>query len=200
MNRFVIADPQWCTGCQTCLAACSDAHKTQGLQQHPRLSLTRTATQTAPILCRHCEDAPCKQVCPVEAIAYQDGAVQLNETLCIGCKLCALVCPFGAITPAGSPPLAAASSFQHQPAQPLHNAVESEPSLHPLLRWDVGVKTVAVKCDLCDFRAEGPACVQSCPTHALHLITDDLLSQRAKQQQQLAALSLPSLSSHLEQR
>lgn len=38
MNRFVMADPQWCTGCKTCLAACSDVHKKQGLQQHPRLA------------------------------------------------------------------------------------------------------------------------------------------------------------------
>lgn len=33
MNRFVVAEPLWCTGCNTCLAACSDVHKTQGLQQ-----------------------------------------------------------------------------------------------------------------------------------------------------------------------
>lgn len=27
MNRFVVAEPLWCTGCNTCLAACSDVHK-----------------------------------------------------------------------------------------------------------------------------------------------------------------------------
>lgn len=41
MNRFVVAEPLWCTGCNTCLAACSDVHKTQGLQQHPRLAIAR---------------------------------------------------------------------------------------------------------------------------------------------------------------
>lgn len=65
MNRFVMADPQWCTGCKTCLAACSDVHKKQGLQQHPRLALVCTPEQTAPVQCHHCEDAPCQQVCPV---------------------------------------------------------------------------------------------------------------------------------------
>lgn len=198
MNRFVIADPQWCIGCNTCLAACSDVHKTQGLQQHPRLSLVHTATQTAPVLCRHCEEAPCKQVCPVEAIACVDGAVQLNESLCIGCKLCALACPFGAIAPSGSPPLGASSQFQHRPAAPLHNAVESAPALPPLLRWDVGIKTVAVKCDLCYFLPSGPACIQACASQALHLITDDVLKQRTKQQQRAAA-ALTSLSSLTEQ-
>lgn len=90
MNRFVMADPQWCTGCKTCLAACSDVHKKQGLQQHPRLALVCTPEQTAPVQCHHCEDAPCQQVCPVNAISRHDDAIQLNETLCIGCKLCAL--------------------------------------------------------------------------------------------------------------
>lgn len=49
MNRFVVAEPLWCTGCNTCLAACSDVHKTQGLQQHPRLALAKTSTITAQI-------------------------------------------------------------------------------------------------------------------------------------------------------
>lgn len=60
MNRFVIAEPLRCIGCNTCLAACAQTHKEQGLQQHPRLAMTRTGDQTAPILCRQCEDAPCK--------------------------------------------------------------------------------------------------------------------------------------------
>lgn len=98
MNRFVVAEPLWCTGCNTCLAACSDVHKTQGLQQHPRLALAKTSTLTAPVVCHHCEEAPCLQVCPVNAISQRDDAIQLNESLCIGCKLCAVVCPFGAIS------------------------------------------------------------------------------------------------------
>lgn len=87
MNRFVVAEPLWCTGCNTCLAACSDVHKTQGLQQHPRLALAKTSTITAPVVCHHCEEAPCLQVCPVNAISQRDDAIQLNENLCIGCKL-----------------------------------------------------------------------------------------------------------------
>ena len=67
MNRFVVAEPLWCTGCNTCLAACSDVHKTQGLQQHPRLALAKTSTITAPVVCHHCEEAPCLQVCPMRS-------------------------------------------------------------------------------------------------------------------------------------
>ncbi|STF92832.1 hydrogenase 4 Fe-S subunit [Escherichia coli] len=114
MNRFVVAEPLWCTGCNTCLAACSDVHKTQGLQQHPRLALAKTSTLTAPVVCHHCEEAPCLQVCPVNAISQRDDAIQLNESLCIGCKLCAVVCPFGAISATGSRPVNAPAQYVFQ--------------------------------------------------------------------------------------
>lgn len=104
----------WCTGCNTCLAACSDVHKTQGLQQHPRLALAKTSTLTAPVVCHHCEEAPCVQVCPVNAISQRDDAIQLNESLCIGCKLCAVVCPFGAISASGSRPVNAPAQYVFQ--------------------------------------------------------------------------------------
>ncbi len=42
-----------------------------------------------------------------------------------------------------------------------------------LLKWNIGQKTVAVKCDLCYFRPEGPACVSACPHQALILVTED---------------------------
>lgn len=158
MKRFVLADPKRCIGCNTCAAACSMTHKAVGLQAHPRLAVTRTAQGTAPILCRHCEDAPCAAVCPVNAITRTADAVQLNETLCIGCKLCAIACPFGAITPSGTKPGDA--------------ACYSPPSLSPLLAWDIGVRSVAVKCDLCDFREAGPACVEVCPTKAMFVVSD----------------------------
>ena len=60
MNRFVVAEPLWCTGCNTCLAACSDVHKTQGLQQHPRLALAKTSTITVrkPLACRSARSMP----------------------------------------------------------------------------------------------------------------------------------------------
>ena len=56
-------------------------------------------------MCHHCEDAPCAAVCPVNAITRVDGAVQLNESLCVSCKLCGIACPFGAIEFSGSRPL-----------------------------------------------------------------------------------------------
>ena len=75
MNRFVIADPTLCIGCHTCEAACSENHRQHGLQSQPRLKVMRNNTDSAPQLCHHCEDAPCAQVCPVNAITRINGAI-----------------------------------------------------------------------------------------------------------------------------
>jgi hydrogenase-4 component A len=154
--------------------------------------MTRTESSTAPVLCRHCEDAPCKQVCPVNAIAFEDGGVLLNESLCIGCKLCGLVCPFGAITPAGSSPVDAPAQYEHVvPAGLLGDVPASPEGMNPFLSWNAGIRTVAVKCDLCHFLPEGPACIRSCPTHALHLIEPESVNAQVQQRRALTALSMP---------
>ncbi|PKU22393.1 4Fe-4S dicluster domain-containing protein [Telmatospirillum siberiense] len=172
MNRFVIAEPQHCIGCNTCMAACTAVHKAEGLQSHPRLTVTRTMESTAPILCRHCEDAPCARVCPVNAIVHGDQAIVLDEKTCIGCKMCALACPFGAITPSGTTTAGVAGI---KTGTPNHSA-----ALSPLLVWEIGVRSVAVKCDLCAFSPAGPACVSVCPTKALFAVDQGVL-QRANQ-------------------
>ena len=191
MNRFVIADPKLCIGCYTCEAACVDVHENVGLQAHPRLTVTHTPQGTMPVQCRHCEDAPCAQVCPVGAITHTNGMIQLNESTCIGCKMCALACPFGAIEPYGSSPLSQQMPFDSQVAPP--GVVLSEPlatgetlgPLNALLEWSPGVRSVAIKCDLCYFRDEGPKCIQVCPTKALRIVDPDAIatSISAKRQQ-----------------
>lgn len=184
MNRFVIAEPALCNGCKTCMAACTMVHKPAGLQAHPRLAVTLTDTGTAPVLCRHCDDAPCARVCPVEAITRSGHSIDLNETLCIGCKLCAIACPFGAITPAGTPceGVAATSPAWLSPVtatSPSDTPADSNRTLDPLLAWEPGVKRIAVKCDLCHHLDAGPECVRVCPTRALRMVTDEQLRAAA---------------------
>jgi hydrogenase-4 component A len=93
--------------------------------------------------------------------------------------MCALACPFGNILPGGTPVPGLEMnlgnySFLNTPFQPdpMYLRELSYQEKLSLLRWDVGQKTVAVKCDLCYFRSEGPACVMACPHKALILIND----------------------------
>jgi Fe-S-cluster-containing dehydrogenase component len=54
-------------------------------------------TQTGPVVCMHCEDPACAQVCPADAIKQtEDGIVHSSmKSRCIGCSNCVLACPFG---------------------------------------------------------------------------------------------------------
>jgi formate dehydrogenase iron-sulfur subunit len=46
--------------------------------------------------CRRCEDAPCISVCPVEALEKDsEGIINRHTNLCISCKSCVTICPFG---------------------------------------------------------------------------------------------------------
>lgn len=168
MNRFIFAIPDLCDGCGLCLTACSDRHRQAGLQSHPRLALVKDG---APVLCHHCDMAPCKTVCPVMAISRSDdGGVFVNETACIGCRLCTVACPFGAITPAGTS-ITGVAGFDFQ--YPFQDNDAPGICGDPVLNWEKGVRSIAVKCDLCHFSPDGPACVAACPKHALFAVEND---------------------------
>jgi hydrogenase-4 component A len=159
------------------MAGCVESHQEVGLQAYPRLHVVRTQPAgTMPVQCRHCEEPACAAVCPVNAIICVGDSIQLNESLCIGCKMCALACPFGAIIPGGTP----VPAFGFNVGQYAYLNTPYEPdSMYlrefatndrlSLLSWGIGQKTVAVKCDLCYFREEGPTCVRVCPHNALSL-------------------------------
>jgi Fe-S-cluster-containing hydrogenase component 2 len=46
--------------------------------------------------CRKCEKAPCIEVCPADALGKDtDGVVERYTNLCVSCKSCVTICPFG---------------------------------------------------------------------------------------------------------
>jgi Fe-S-cluster-containing hydrogenase component 2 len=48
------------------------------------------------ITCRRCEEAPCIAVCPAEALEKDDeGIIMRHTNLCVSCKSCVTICPFG---------------------------------------------------------------------------------------------------------
>lgn len=166
MNRFIAINPNRCVACGTCRAACSEGHKRAGFQQEPRLALYESRDVVASLTCHHCEGAPCLKVCPVNAIRHdEDGCVRVDERRCIGCKLCAISCPFGAIRMAGTP-ITGVDGIAY-------NTPTFSASLNPILQWEVGVYAAAVKCDLCAYDNCHPHCVDACITNALRLVESD---------------------------
>jgi len=101
MAKKIYIDPSKCTGCRSCELVCS--LKNEGLA-NPVLSRIQNISykyegQRIPTLCLQCEEPFCLSVCPVGALEKDEksGVVRHNQALCIGCRMCFMACPFGAI-------------------------------------------------------------------------------------------------------
>ncbi len=101
MTRVLVIDYEKCVGCRTCETACSMQHEGVVSPARSRIEVIKWAMEGegVPIACAHCEPAPCATICPVRAISRDEhiGRVVVDETRCIGCRMCVSVCPFGAM-------------------------------------------------------------------------------------------------------
>ena len=167
-------------GCTACVEACDRENGLdRGDERHSRPSqqaqwirsveLRNKATghrTTLPLMCQHCENPPCVDVCPTGAsFKRADGIVLVDKHICIGCRYCMMACPYKA------------RSFIHEE---LTNQLPDVPR---------GKGTVE-SCTMCVHRIDAgelpPACVEACNTEGSKAIWfGDLRDPNSEISQQL---------------
>jgi molybdopterin-containing oxidoreductase family iron-sulfur binding subunit len=139
------------SGCNECVTACNTEN---GLQGHGRPATDAQwirkvdvhdpgtgLSKSLPVMCQHCAEPPCVDVCPTGAsFKRADGIVLVDKHTCIGCRYCMMACPYKA------------RSF-------VHEALEDQKTHAPR-----GKGTVE-SCTMCVHRIDDgrqPACVEAC--------------------------------------
>jgi len=138
-------------GCDDCVSACAKENGLRGFGRpqtdaqwirKAEIRNPRTGnSKSLPVMCQHCEEPPCVDVCPTGAsFKRADGIVLVNKHTCIGCRYCMMACPYKA------------RSF-------VHEVLEDQKPYAPR-----GKGTVE-SCTLCVHRIDDdrqPACVEAC--------------------------------------
>ncbi|MDD1742136.1 MAG: 4Fe-4S dicluster domain-containing protein [Methanotrichaceae archaeon] len=97
-----------CMGCKSCEIACAVEHSrsknlVSSMIEKPvprkRLYVENPEGIKMPMVCRHCDDAPCVEVCRTGATKKDaiSGIVTKDDSRCIGCWMCVMVCPYGMV-------------------------------------------------------------------------------------------------------
>jgi molybdopterin-containing oxidoreductase family iron-sulfur binding subunit len=186
--------PQWamvidldrCTGCEACVVACrvenniptvgpDEAAKGRSInwiriERYFEGEYPDVKARFMPVLCQHCEEAPCEPVCPVYATYHTDEGLNAQVyNRCVGTRYCANNCPYT---------VRFFNFFDPKWDAPLEKALNPEVS--------VRTRGVMEKCTFCIQRIRKgeekakdedrevrdgdvvPACVQTCTTKAMY--------------------------------
>lgn len=202
-------DLNTCTGCHACVVACSAENNVSvvgkiQVQRYHDMHWLRIDRYFAgdmenpdvvfqPMLCQHCDNAPCENVCPVAATNHSsEGLNQMTYNRCIGTRYCANNCPYK-VRRFNWLDYNGADSFPDN-QEPLRGKdldevvfMMNEDLPRMVLNPDVTVRSRGVieKCSFCvqrlqDSKLEAKkqgdpsivrnvktACMQACPTHAI---------------------------------
>ena len=143
--------------CNKCVEACNNEHGLREIhgpetdaQWIRKVSLKHRKTGhelNMPVMCQHCAEPPCVDVCPTGAsFKRADGIVLVDKHICIGCRYCMMACPYKA------------RSFIHE-------------KLTDQLPHAPRGKGTVESCTLCVHRIDrgdnNTACAQACPHGAV---------------------------------
>jgi carbon-monoxide dehydrogenase iron sulfur subunit len=92
---WIARDPSACSGCRRCELACSMHHEGWMWPEASRVRVFMPFPGLeVPHLCAQCQDYPCVNACPVQALSKDaNGAVAVDREKCISCGACIRACP-----------------------------------------------------------------------------------------------------------
>lgn len=174
----MVIDLHACIGCYSCMISCKQEHFLPPEIFFARVLIGESGKYPSvrkliyPVLCNHCDEPPCVDVCPTGATSKrEDGIVSVDPHICIGCRSCLIACPY---QQRSYLPKAEREYFPGQGLTPYERIGKD---LYPLEKGTV------VKCNFCsEILDEGskkglvsgadreatPVCVKACPVHARH--------------------------------
>jgi molybdopterin-containing oxidoreductase family iron-sulfur binding subunit len=157
----MVIDLKRCIGCYACQLSCKAEHGTP-----PGVFFSRVLKREEgeyptvrqlflPVLCNHCEEAPCVEACPTGASFKweEDGIVDIDTDKCVGCRACMMACPYS-------------NRYYNDGRQHYYEQGATD---YERARTSRHQTNVVMKCNFCRDRVRAgkqPACVENCPTVA----------------------------------
>jgi Fe-S-cluster-containing dehydrogenase component len=175
MRWGMLIDLIKCIGCYGCVIKCKQDHFLPPLVMWGKILMSEEGKypnaimHKIPVLCNHCADAACVEVCPTGATQQrEDGIVWVDQDKCMGCQYCLVACPYQARTYMDD-------EKEYFPGQGKTDFEEMRKVLYPIQ------KGVVTKCNFCiekideglnkglkpgEDRDVTPACVNACTNKA----------------------------------